>query len=568
VAWRVGAFDGRDRLTTTGAGSDALLGKPAAPTPSASATPPSSTSAAGGDPAITGITNTTAPGSEKIDPMTGLPAKAAPPAAGGAVAPHPARGTTARTGGGTATARPVPLAAAVSPELLLTRATYGATPALRAEIKKVGPAAWLGRQLAPASVPDPEGDAVVAMYPTLNRTPQSLYAEFEGTKDSPTDPSRDLQAAHISRAIWSRRQLFEVMVGFWSDHFTVPVTVDNGRLTRADYDRTVIRAHALGRFEDLLVAVAHHPAMLTYLNLAGSSGSNPNENFARELMELHTVGIDGGYTEADIKQAAKLLTGLVLKPDMTVTFEPGRHYVGAVKVMTFTHANATAAGGPTATRAFYTYLARHPSTARFLATKLARHFVQDTPPASLVASLAKVYLANDTAIGPVLRALFASKEFAASGGLKLRRPMEHLAAVARAAGLGPGTDPKTMRDFMWWLGGPGHIPFAWTTPDGYPDVAAAWQSAGQALAQFNIASALVHGWGPKGFVYPKPAALLSDAAHATTPAAVTAQVAMRLFGRAPTRAEAAAAATLLSAQEEATALVTVLLAHSPAFLTR
>ena len=473
-----------------------------------------------------------------------------------------------------------PVPTTLATELVLTRATYGATPALRSDIQRMGIAGWLSAQLAPASIPDPDGDAIVAMFPTLNRSMQSLVAEFAADAQSTTNPVFDLQAAHIGRAIWSSRQLFEMMVGFWSDHFNVPSGVDYARVNRADYDRTVIRAFALGRFEDLLVAVANHPAMLSYLNLAGSTGTNPNENFARELLELHTVGVDGGYTEPDIKQAAKLLTGLRLQQDMTVTFDPTRHYVGPVTVMGFTHPNNVAAEGPTAARELYEYLALHPSTAHFLATKLARRFVGDTPPASLVTKLATVYLDNDTAIAPVLTALFTSAEFAASAGMKVRRPFEHMTAVARGVGLGRSSGPDPLHQSVWMLEGPGHIPFQWPTPDGYPDTAAHWQSSGQVLAQFETAINLLRDYWPKGFGHPDLSALLTDPATATTPAAIAQQVCQRLFGRAALPTETAGVTTILSGpnfpktytpgqtQNNAAAVAVTALFQSPAFLTR
>jgi len=250
-------------------------------------------------------------------------------------------------------------------------------------------------------------------------------------------------------------------------------------------------------------------------------------------------------------------------------------------VMGFSHPNSSDLGGPAAARELYTYLAHHPSTATFLATKLARHFVADTPPATLVAKLAKVYLANDTRIGPVLRALFSSAEFGASAGMKLRRPMDHLVATARAVGLRPGTDPKALLALTYSLDRPGHMPFRWPTPDGYPDTAAAWQSAGQALSQFTTSNALLRGHGPQGFGYTKPGELLTDPAAATTAGAITAQLAMRFFGRAPSAGETRSVLTILSgasyprtfaagsgAQNEAVAVAAVLLFHSPAFLTR
>jgi uncharacterized protein (DUF1800 family) len=321
--------------------------------------------------------------------------------------------------------------------------------------------------------------------------------------------------------------------------------------------------------------------MLAYLDLANSTGSNPNENYARELLELHTVGVDGGYTENDIKQAAKLLSGVRMDYNTkTVAFDPARHYVGPVTIMGFSHPNNVAAQGPTAAREFYEYLAFHPSTATHLATKLARRFVSDDPPASLVSSLAGVYLANDTQIVPVLKALFGSKEFAASGGQKVRRPMEHLVAVARVIGLTPSSTAQTLRDLANALTSAGHAPLSCPTPDGFSDLAAGWQSPGQAIAQYTRARELLRGTSPRGFGYPAPSSLLVNPATATTAAAIAEQVSARLFGRAPTANESAAVTTLLSGtgmprtfspgktQDDATVAVLTLLVQANAFLTR
>ncbi|HEY6795080.1 MAG TPA: DUF1800 domain-containing protein [Kineosporiaceae bacterium] len=579
AGWRAGLFQAEQRVGPVGTTRAARAGVAGAARRSAGA---ASAAQPAPDPAAvvtanTGIAVTTSPLAFEIDTTTGL--RAVQPADG-----RRAAGTAGSPGmpappGRPAPPQPAPVAEDVTPELVLSRVTYGATPALRAEIKKLGIPAWLGRQLAPEWLPDPEGDAVAAMYPSLARSPQSLWVEYEDDPESHTDAARDLQAAHLGRAIWSRRQLFEVMVGCWADRFTLPVTIDNARLTRADFDRTVLRRHALGRFEDLLITATYHPAMLTHLNLAGSAGTTPNENFARELLDLHTVGA-GVYSEEDVRQAARLLTGLVLTPDTTVTYEPARHAVGAVKILGFRHANADPAGGPVAVRAFLGYLARHPATARSVATQLARRFVSDAPSADLVTTLAAVYLDSDTEIGPVLRALFAHPEFGASAGAKLRRPMEHAVAVARAIGLQPSPDAQALVDLVGWLGSTGHVPFAWTGPGGYPDVAEAWQSPGQALAQLKLANAIIHGVGPRGFGYVAPETLLATPGRPSTAADISSSLTARLFGRAPTATELAAVTTLLSgtafthlparsqAQREATASAAVLLVHSPAFLTR
>jgi len=485
------------------------------------------------------------------------------------------------TPGARTAAKGVALAAGVDPEHLLARVTYGATPALRQEVASTGLSTWLAQQLAPAGVPDPEGDAVLASFPLLSMTPREIKDLRERRQGAEIDAPRDLQAAHVGRALWSRRQLFEVMVNFWSDHFTVPVTADRADVLRADYDARAIRRYALGRFEDLLVAVANHPAMMLYLNLSGSTRRMPNENFARELLELHTVGVGGGYHETDVKQAAKLLTGVQVEDNLSVTYHPRDHYVGPVKVMGFTSANGSRANGRAVARALYKYLAHHPSTARFLATKLARRFVADVPPPALVDRLAAVYLANDTRIVPVLVALFNSPEFAGSAGAKLRRPMELVVASGRALGLKPGPDPDGLRDLARSLDEIGHAPFRWTTPNGYPDVASAWQSAGQALNQWRLMARFLDGRDEHGIGVPRATTLLSAPAKATTAAAVADQLARRYLGRPPTTAELAAVKLALPAraypkklkagsdsQERAVVNASYVLLQSTTFLTR
>nr|BFE71299.1 hypothetical protein GCM10020092_046000 [Actinoplanes digitatis] len=264
--------------------------------------------------------------------------------------------------------------------------------------------------------------------------------------------------------------------------------------SRTDYDASVIRKHAFGRFADLLKAAARHPAMLTYLDNRSSTKVLPNENYARELMELHTVGMK--YSEADVQAAAKLLTGLTVGKDGTYTYAADKHATGAVRILGFSHANATAAGGEAAVLAFLDYLARHQATAERLATKLCVRFVADEAPPALVTKLAKVYLDNDTAIVPVLRALFTSPEFAASIGQKVRTPFEDLAATVRALGLGPEAEGVKALDALYnSLVNAGNAPFRWSPPNGFPDVAAAWASpSGFVLrcnSHLNLAAELV-----------------------------------------------------------------------------
>jgi len=294
----------------------------------------------------------------------------------------------------------------------------------------------------------------------------------------------------------------------------------------------VIRAYALGRFADMLKASAQHPAMLTYLDNRFSTKAAPNENYGRELLELHTVGL--GYSESDVKNAARLLTGLTV--DWTTgkyRYDAGQHATGAVKVLSFSHANATAAGGQAAALALLDHLAAHPSTAKRIATKLCVRFVSDDPPAALVTRLAKVYLDNRTAIAPVLRALFASAEFAASAGAKTRTPYEDVVATVRTLGYAPEKSGTQALKALYWISGEaGQAPMAWSPPNGYPDVATAWASPSGQVIRWNAHLNITAGWWPS--TLQRPSSLLSAYAGSSLPAtygALIDAVATRLVGR-------------------------------------
>jgi uncharacterized protein (DUF1800 family) len=387
---------------------------------------------------------------------------------------------------------------------LLRRATYGPTPASIAEIRRLGAPAWLERQLKPAAITDPVADALVARLPLSGQTIAGVRARIPMYG---WEAMFELGFATLGRAIWSERQLFEVMVEFWSNHLNVTNPSGDVWDSRPDYDRTVIRRHALGRFADMLKASARHPAMLTYLDNRFSTRAAPNENYGRELLELHTVGL--GYTEADVKDAARLLTGLTVRWDNgTYRYDAGAHAVGAVQVRGFRHANKVATGGEAAAMALLDHLAMHPATAKRIATKLCVRFVSDTPPAALITRLAKVYLDNRTAIVPVLRALFRSPEFAASIGAKTRTPYEDLVATVRTLGYGPdATGVKGVQALYWMAQETGQAPMAWAPPNGYPDVATAWASPSGQVIRWNNHLNIAAGWWPTQLV--RPASLLT-----------------------------------------------------------
>ncbi|MDI6100003.1 DUF1800 domain-containing protein [Actinoplanes sp. NEAU-A12] len=386
---------------------------------------------------------------------------------------------------------------------LLRRATFGATPESYAEAANLGVAGWLDRQLDPARISDATCDAVLKRLPLAGADAATVRAK--SSKNS-YDSFKQLGRAVIARAAWSERQLFEQAVSFWSNHLHVTAPSSGVWDTRADYDRTVIRKHALGKFADMLKASARHPSMLTYLDQRSSTKAHPNENYARELMELHTVGLV--YTEADVLAAARLLTGMTVGKSGGYVYDASAHATGAVAILGFQHANA-AADGESAAFAFIDHLARHTATAERIARKLCVRFVADEAPASLVTKLAKVYLDNDTAIAPVLRALFTSPEFAASVGQKIRTPFEDTIAAIRALGLGPDASGVKSLDALYnHLVSAGNAPLRWSAPNGYPDVAAAWASPSAFLLRCNLHLNLATGWYPKQLT--RPADLLKS----------------------------------------------------------
>lgn len=374
---------------------------------------------------------------------------------------------------------------------LLRRATFGPTVESRIELDALGRSAWLDRQLDPSSIDDSAVEAMLSALPSISMTAFELRDNYESTR------GRILQEATMARllrATHSNRQLHEVMVGFWSDHFNVDASNVPEIYLKGVEEREVMRANALGRFEDLLLADVSSPAMLVYLNNATSraDGDNvPNENHARELMELHTVGVNGGYDERDVEEIAHLLSGWTVDRDTAqMTFRTPWHSMGDFEeVLGWTSGSET---GQAAGESFVRHLAHHASTASFLATKLCTHFVSDSPPQSLIDSTAGVYLDNDTRIAPVMRHILLSGEFDESIGQKVRRPFELLAAQARAQGVALSVQPDglPMRQLLSALSAMGEPPYQWPTPDGPPDVGPPWLNSGLMLQRWNTSLAL------------------------------------------------------------------------------
>jgi len=313
----------------------------------------------------------------------------------------------------------------------------------------------------------------------------------------------DLQRAKLLRAVYSERQLYEVIVDFWENHFSIFANKDDDRYLLTSFDRETIRPFVMGRFRDLLGATAHSPAMLYYLDNWRSSVPRPypakgdkpagvdgglNENYARELMELHTMGVDGGYTQKDVQEVARCFTGWTIeKPNQEGLFlyRPGLHDNGDKIVLGH---KILAGGGIADGERVLDILATHPATARFIATKLARRFISDDPPNSAIDRATEVFLKTDGSIRETLRALITSPEFfaATTYRAKLRSPFEYVAAAMRA--LNADTDGD--RPVLDAIGRMGQPVFGRITPDGYADRADQWLSSGAMVGRFNFASAL------------------------------------------------------------------------------
>ncbi|HKX31870.1 MAG TPA: DUF1800 domain-containing protein [Blastocatellia bacterium] len=312
---------------------------------------------------------------------------------------------------------------------------------------------------------------------------------------------QELQQAKILRAVYSRRQLQEVMTDFWFNHFNVYIQKGADRILTTAYEREAIRPRALGKFEDLLLATAQSPAMLFYLDNWMSSaavlknGETPqgrrrglNENYAREIMELHTLGVDGGYTQKDVQEVARCFTGWTIRAPRLggdFFFNPRLHDDGEKIVLGH---KIAAGGGRKDGETVIKILARHPSTARFIARKLAWKFVSDNPPPALVERLAQTFSMSDGKIGEVLQVLFNSPEFWAPQNYraKIKTPFEMTVSAVRAVGAETDGGPA----FHRWMARMGEGLFMAQPPTGYPETADHWVNSGTLLERMNFALAL------------------------------------------------------------------------------
>jgi uncharacterized protein (DUF1800 family) len=327
-------------------------------------------------------------------------------------------------------------------------------------------------------------------FEILLQDPVGEFFEFR-----PEDILNDLLGSTLLRAIASERQLIEVMIHFWSDHFNIDSSKGDCRWLIGWDHREVVRKHAMGKFRDLLRASALSPAMLWYLdgrvNRAGDSAEKPNENYARELLELHTMGVHGGYTQRDVMETARALSGWVVRERGQAwwglgeaQFRPERHDGGAKEIL---GEKLNAGGGKQDLERVLDIVSEHPSTARYVSWKLCRWFIAEDPPEAAVTATASAFVRSGGDIRETLRALFRTEGFWTHRGNQFKRPIHFVVSALRGLG-GTGNPAPSLVDHLRRMG---HVPFQYPTPDGYPVESGPWMEG--LLWRWRFAYALVHG---------------------------------------------------------------------------
>ncbi len=457
-----------------------------------------------------------------------------------AALPRPAR---AQALPGTPAARQEPLGDEERAHHALKRLAYGPRPQDVQDIQRLGAARWLEgflqAQLQPQPLP-PALEQRLAGLATWQESQGELGERFRRAQqlqreakaagpaasaaDSGPGARRELvrpvlleaQSQRLWRALESPAQLQERLVEFWFNHFNVYAGKNAVSVYAGAYEREAIRPHLLGRFRDMLGATAKHPAMLIYLDnhLSVAPGFQPrranarsqglNENYARELMELHTLGVDGGYTQADVTELARMLTGWTLDPrglgrsrDL-FAFDPRRHDHGEKQWLGRRIRASSPREGQAEGEQALDILARHPSTARHLSRKLAQFFVADEPPAALVERLAQVFLRSDGDLRQWTEALVQAPEFwsPAQWQAQFKTPYRYLLSALRAVNA-QVDEPALLLPLLAQAGQP---LYGWQTPDGYKPTAAAWRGPETLTQRVQFASSLAEGrlgrrWG-------------------------------------------------------------------------
>ena len=420
--------------------------------------------------------------------------------------------------------------------MLLDRLTWGINASGAAHLQAAGVDRWLAEQLHPAAdaaLPDAAQKQIEAM-PDVHKFPFDIAVAFDQqgkAANQITDPDlkkaaqqayqqgmndrgRQAAARSILHALYAPDQLRERMTWFWFNHFNVHQNKANIRILVGDYESRAIRPFALGKFHDLLSATLYHPAMLRYLDNADNAAGHLNENYAREIMELHTMGVGSGYTQADVEALARILTGLgidlkpedpKLKPELqsqlvregAFEFNPARHDYGDKVFL----GHPIKGRGLAEVDEAVNILVHHPATATHLSRQIATYFISENPPEPLVQRMAQTFKATDGDISAVLSTMVHAPEFAASlkSDSKFKDPVRYVFSAVRLA-----YDDKVILNtapIQNWLNRLGEGLFNHETPDGYAMTSASWNGPGQLMLRFEIARQL--GSGSAGLFKPE-----------------------------------------------------------------
>ena len=408
---------------------------------------------------------------------------------------------------------------------MLDRVSWGVSRGSVRQLQQQGWNAWLQAQLHPRKSALPPAvqaqiDAMTISQVPLDQLVMSMeqkrkesaavmddMAKQQAQKDYQQELNRLAREAatrSLLLDVYSTQQLQQQLSWFWLNHFSVHQGKHNLRAMVGDYEANAIAPHALGKFRDLLGATVHHPAMLRYLDNEANAVKRINENYARELMELHTLGVNGGYSQADVQELARILTGVgvnlggdtpKVKPALQsqyvrrglFEFNPNRHDYGDKQFL-----GQTVKGrGLAELDEALDRLSRSPATAHFISGKLAQYFVSDNPPEPLVARMAATFQKSDGMIADVLQTMFNSPEFRQSLGKKFKDPMHYVVSAVRLS-----YDDKPILNagpMLNWLSRMGQPLYGRQTPDGYPLTDASWASPGQMATRFDIARTIASG---------------------------------------------------------------------------
>jgi len=372
--------------------------------------------------------------------------------------------------------------------VLVNRTSHGYTPALYAEALARGYDGYLDWQLQPNRIDDSALDAQLAAFPSLSMTARQLQDNYVTPGNGGAIPT-ELRKATLLRATYSQRQLFERMVEFWTDHFNIDQTDGENQVLKTPDDRDVVRAHALGKFSDLLKASAHSGAMLYYLDNYTNKNTGVNENYAREVMELHTLA-PGNYTETDVRELAKVLTGWTIWRTADpayglLRFRPEWHDNGVHTVLGNVFGPN---GGQAEGEAMLDVLANHPACARFVSKKLCRWLLSYTPSDRIVGDVTDTYLATGGDIKAMIRTALRPENVLAAAAAtepKLKRPFTFVVSLLRATNANVTSATNLLSELLKL----GQVPFTWGPPDGFPDAAEYWGA--NVLPRWSFASRLL-----------------------------------------------------------------------------